>query len=219
MQRHTQVPSISLSFHRRTFHDEPFFYCFGTHSLQTSASPVGPGRSAQQFDDPAADPFVGAALDHSAEPRRRRVPGGRQGDVQGPGDGRDGGLRQPRDGGVAVETSHRRHSGTDASPLLDESGTNVFWLDEGGHVLQTEDVHVQPGTFLGAAGVQPQLFRSLLLAQPTPLYRKVRSESFRTCGAIPRSHRPDPRPPSRWWSPRRPSASWTRKRRRRPLRR
>ena len=105
------------------------------------------------------------------------------------------------------------------TPLLDESGTNVFWLDEGGHVLQTEDVHVQPGTFLGAAGVQPQLFRSLLLAQPTPLYRKVRSESFRTCGAIPRSHRPDPRPPSRWWSPRRPSASWTRKRRRRPLRR
>ena len=54
----------------------------------------------------------------------------------------------------------------------DKEDAHLYWLDEGGHIIESNQVGLQPGMWIGSISADPQLMKALLAA-PAPFYRKV----------------------------------------------
>ena len=45
---------------------------------------------------------------------------------------------------------------------------NLYWLDEGAHVIASNQMQIHPGTFIGSINADPQLLKALLSENPYP---------------------------------------------------
>ncbi|KAK4015396.1 hypothetical protein OUZ56_030377 [Daphnia magna] len=48
---------------------------------------------------------------------------------------------------------------------------HLYWLDEGGYIVATNQINVSPGTFIGSSNADPQLMHALTL-DPNPVYER-----------------------------------------------
>jgi len=75
-----------------------------------------------------------------------------------------------------------------ATSLLNGSDhLHLYWLDEAGYVIASNQINILPGTFIGASQVEPQIMKMLRMGS-SPVYQKISTvKSTVRCPFFPKS--------------------------------